>query len=372
MITYSLEQKGYQTLAEAINTFSGITQIDTAFYTLDGQLLKNGSIFQKPEEVQHSLSGYSDEIFSIFPVTMNYKLWGLVICNSVNVSQQRISLSRNYLENIIGQIFESDSDVKIVVWDALGSEGLSAIRNFDTYLRNETSKKISSAPIESMPAIDGHERSHSTSLNDDTSGNIYHSLQACLNYIKNNIDQTISLDEVAQHVFLSPSYLSRIFKKTMHVNFIDYINNQKIAIAGEQLCLTESPVSHIAKQIGFAQTSYFTKIFKQHTGLTPSEFRQRNASIQKIVTIHRDLTWNDSDSVYDISKQYFQDHDISYYSQPVNGFPYINSIAGLADSSGQRGWIFTVDCKQPNASSMLVPIKGKSVIQWIYTEYPGD
>ncbi|GHP13323.1 hypothetical protein YK48G_07480 [Lentilactobacillus fungorum] len=371
MITYSLELKDYQTLAEAVNTFSGITQIDTAFYTLDGQLLKNGSVYQKQEDVQRSLNVYSDEIFSIFPVTMNYKLWGLVICNSVNVSQQRISLSRNYLENIIGQIFEADSDIKITVWDALGSEALSAIRNFDTYLRNETSKKISATPVESMPTINGGSTS-SDPFNDEASGNIYHSLQACLKYIKANIDQTISLDEVAQHVFLSPSYLSRIFKKTMHVNFIDYINNQKIAIAGEKLCLTASPVSHIAKQIGFAQTSYFTKIFKQHTGLTPSEFRQRNASIQKIVTIHRDLTWNESDSVYDISKRYFQDNHISYYSQPVNGFPYINSIAGLADSSGQRGWIFTVDCKQPNASSMLVPVAGKSVIQWIYTEYPSD
>lgn len=64
-----------------------------------------------------------------------------------------------------------------------------------------------------MPAINGEKTSEAHSLDDDASGNIYHSLEACLNYIKGNIDQTISLDEVAQHVFLSPSYLSRIFKK---------------------------------------------------------------------------------------------------------------------------------------------------------------
>ncbi|WP_353805419.1 helix-turn-helix domain-containing protein, partial [Acinetobacter baumannii] len=101
---------------------------------------------------------------------------------------------------------------------------------------------------------------------------VHQSIEASIQYIEKNIRRTISLSKVAQEVFLSPSYLSRIFKKVLDVNFIDYVNNRKIAIASEKLALTKLPVNYIANQIGFSQTSYFTKIFKQRTGLTPSEY----------------------------------------------------------------------------------------------------
>ncbi|KIO94342.1 hypothetical protein N624_0456 [Levilactobacillus brevis] len=64
------------------------------------------------------------------------------------------------------------------------------------------------------------------------------------------------------------------------------MNNQKIALAQEKLSLTLTPINQISNQIGFTQTSYFTKIFKKKTGITPSEFRQRNHTIQKSIPFH--------------------------------------------------------------------------------------
>ncbi|MGV7716425.1 AraC family transcriptional regulator, partial [Mycobacterium kansasii] len=66
----------------------------------------------------------------------------------------------------------------------------------------------------------------------------FRSISLAIDYIQKNIQRPISLNEVAQRAYLSPSYLSRLFKKYLHVNFIEYVNNQKIALAQEKLSLT--------------------------------------------------------------------------------------------------------------------------------------
>lgn len=367
MISYPLKQEDYRTLAGAVDTFSGITQIETVFYTLDEQLLKDGTLYTGIEEVQQHIDLEGLKVYAIFPVTIEHRLWGFVICNSIDVSQQRIYLSRSYLENIFNQLLEPQFNITVSVWDALDMEQLSKIRYFDTFLRSASSddKSLVTTPVKTDM---NRFTTEPSAFSEDGEG-VHQSIEASIQYIEKNIRRTISLSKVAQEVFLSPSYLSRIFKKVLDVNFIDYVNNRKIAIASEKLALTKLPVNYIANQIGFSQTSYFTKIFKQRTGLTPSEYRHQNTSIQKIYTIHRDMTWKETDTVFDVSKRFFQKNHISYFSQPVNGYPYINNIDNLADSTGARGWIYTIDCKQPTIPSSAVSVKGKSVVQWIYTAY---
>lgn len=370
MLTYPLEQKDYGALAEAIDSFSRITQIQTVFYTLDGNLLKDGHIYSDPAEIQQNLDLSSLEIYSIFPVTINHGFWGCVICNSVNVSQQRIYLSRSYLENIVNEVIDPDLNMKVAVWDALASDQLSQIRYLGTLLKASSSGHD---PLEKKISLNHHDSISDSKAADEnlttSEDDMHKSLSAAIQYIGKNIRQTISLDEVAQEVFLSPSYLSRIFKKVLDVNFIDYINNQKIAIACEKLALTQLPICHVSNQIGFSQTSYFTKIFKHRTGLTPSEYRHHNSDIQKVYTIRRDLSWHENDTIFDVSTRYFKKNHINYFSQPVNGYPYINNIGGLADSAGNRGWIYTVDCKQPTAPASSISTNGLSVVQWVFTSY---
>ncbi|ANZ61184.1 hypothetical protein AYR62_10245 [Secundilactobacillus paracollinoides] len=371
MIDYPLKTEDYRTLAGAVATFAGITQIDTVFYTLDEQLLKDNAVYSGLDEVQKNINFDALKVYAIFPVTIEHRLWGFIICNSVNVSQQRIYLSRSYLENIFNQLLEPDFNITVSVWDALDTEQLSKIRYFDTFLRASTAEgnQITTQPVKTDRNKYHNVETESQPTVQSEDDGVTQSIDAAIQYIEKNIRHTISLSTVAQEVFLSPSYLSRIFKKILDVNFIDYVNYRKIAVASEKLALSKLPINYIANQIGFQQTSYFTKIFKQRTGLTPSEYRHQNTSIQKIFTIHRDITWQESDTVFDVSKRYFQKNDIAYFSQPVNGYPYFNNISNLADSTGSRGWIYTVDCKQPTVPSSAVSIKGKSVVQWIYTAF---
>ncbi|WP_255463130.1 helix-turn-helix domain-containing protein [Lactobacillus sp. 3B(2020)] len=190
-----------------------------------------------------------------------------------------------------------------------------------------------------------------------------------MNFINKNISKQLTLEEVSQNIFLSPSYLSRIFKKNFNINFINYINTRKIALAQEKLALSTVPISKISKQVGFSQASYFTKIFKQKTDESPSDYRKLNHDIRKIYTISRDLSWLDNPDVFEISKEYFKEESIDFKWRNINGFSYIYSINGLEDTGEHGGWIYFVDCIQPLLPANKVFLSNKCVIQWIYTKH---
>lgn len=92
-------------------------------------------------------------------------------------------------------------------------------------------------------------------------------------YIKLNLHRTITLDETAKQVFLSPYYFSKLFKAETGITFVAYVSQQKMVQATELLCHSDLSISQIAKSLGFNQTSYFSRIFKKEYSMTPKEFR---------------------------------------------------------------------------------------------------
>ncbi|QBO35955.1 AraC family transcriptional regulator [Periweissella cryptocerci] len=105
---------------------------------------------------------------------------------------------------------------------------------------------------------------------------IHPSIQSAIDYVAEHITESITLDEVSQHVFLSNYYFSKLFKKEMFTTFTVYVNDKKMQRAKEMLVNPEIPIQQISQHLGFAQTSYFSKVFKQHAEMTPSEFRQHS------------------------------------------------------------------------------------------------
>ncbi|MEG1879776.1 MAG: AraC family transcriptional regulator, partial [Oscillospiraceae bacterium] len=98
-------------------------------------------------------------------------------------------------------------------------------------------------------------------------------------YIKENYSKKISLDEIAKHVYLSKSYLSKIFKEEMGLSITTYINNYriekgKILIKDDSLSLVD-----IANMIGFDDQGYFTKVFKASVGVSPGKYREKQGKV---------------------------------------------------------------------------------------------
>ncbi len=84
----------------------------------------------------------------------------------------------------------------------------------------------------------------------------------------------IAVRDVAKHVGLSVSQLNRLFRLSYDCTVYAYILSGKISIAKTLLSGTSMPVSEIAFLLKFADEHYFTNIFKQKTGLTPTQYRK--------------------------------------------------------------------------------------------------
>lgn len=104
----------------------------------------------------------------------------------------------------------------------------------------------------------------------DKNKRIYGSIR----YIHRNINQTISIKTLADMSCVSEDHYIRLFKKEMKLTPISYINSKKIEKAQLLLLTTPRPVRDIAMELAFDNTSYFNRIFKQHTQKTPKEYRK--------------------------------------------------------------------------------------------------
>jgi two-component system response regulator YesN len=93
-------------------------------------------------------------------------------------------------------------------------------------------------------------------------------------YIEENYMDDLTLEKVAEVVFLSPVYLSRVYKKKMGINFIDYITKIRIERSKELLSNKNLKVYEISNLVGYKNLKYFYKIFKNYTGYTPNTYRE--------------------------------------------------------------------------------------------------
>lgn len=96
-------------------------------------------------------------------------------------------------------------------------------------------------------------------------------------YIKNNLDKAISVCNIAEKLYVTPTYFSRLFKNSTGEGCNNYIIRKKIEKAKELLKTTTMKVGKIADVVGYKDTNYFSLTFKKQTGLTPKEFREINS-----------------------------------------------------------------------------------------------
>jgi AraC-like DNA-binding protein/ligand-binding sensor protein len=100
-------------------------------------------------------------------------------------------------------------------------------------------------------------------------------LQKAERYIWENYTRKISLQEIAEVSGLSTPYFSTVFKNEMGENLSSYINRLRVEEASRLLTKTRMAISDIARSCGFEDQSWFSKIFKSFTGVSPGKFREQ-------------------------------------------------------------------------------------------------
>ncbi len=94
-------------------------------------------------------------------------------------------------------------------------------------------------------------------------------------FIDAHYQENLRLDMVAAHVGLNPAYFSTIFKKELCISFSNYLTQKRIEAACRLLQNSNHSLSDIAAEAGFENQSYFSQVFKNHTGMTPTEYRRK-------------------------------------------------------------------------------------------------
>lgn len=93
--------------------------------------------------------------------------------------------------------------------------------------------------------------------------------------VDKNYSTSASLESIAAEVFVSPCYLSVIFKKEANITFKNYLINTRIRKAKELLTDTDMKIYEVAEKVGYTDTRYFSELFQRVEGITPTQFRSR-------------------------------------------------------------------------------------------------
>ncbi len=101
-------------------------------------------------------------------------------------------------------------------------------------------------------------------------------VQKAVYYIDDHFRESLKLEHVASYVGLNPSYFSTIFKRELKINFSNYLTQKRIEEACRLLLQSNHSLSDIAAEVGFENQSYFSQIFRDHTGMSPREYRRIN------------------------------------------------------------------------------------------------
>lgn len=100
-------------------------------------------------------------------------------------------------------------------------------------------------------------------------------LMNAIRYIHTHLCDNPSLEETAQNLHVSSSYLSKIFTNLLHTPFSVFVLNEKIAYARKLLVDSDLNIAEISVQSGFSSNAYFSDSFKRITGLPPLQFRKK-------------------------------------------------------------------------------------------------
>jgi two-component system response regulator YesN len=87
--------------------------------------------------------------------------------------------------------------------------------------------------------------------------------------------RNLSLNEIAEQVYLTSTYICLIFKQETGETINEYLTKTRLEKAKELLKDPLQKLNHIGQSVGYPDPSYFTRLFKKHTGLTPTEYRER-------------------------------------------------------------------------------------------------
>ena len=110
-------------------------------------------------------------------------------------------------------------------------------------------------------------------------------ISKAINYIENNLEGQLSIDNIAERAMLSPFYFQKGFTMLCGFTVSEYIRKRRLTLAGSELVATENKVIDIALKYGYDSPDSFTKAFTRFHGLTPTAVRKGGTMLKSLAPL---------------------------------------------------------------------------------------
>ena len=103
-------------------------------------------------------------------------------------------------------------------------------------------------------------------------------IAAAVQFIQNNLNKSITVQEISEVACMSKASFYRYFKNEFGMSPVEYINKERVKKATKLLCKAGNNVTDVSYALGFSSLSHFIKLFKDHTGITPKQYQLQQES----------------------------------------------------------------------------------------------
>lgn len=103
-----------------------------------------------------------------------------------------------------------------------------------------------------------------------------YTIKKAITFIREHYMENISLDQLAEHLEITPEYLSTLFNKEVGINFSIFLKRFRISQAKRLLKGTDKKIYEVAAEVGYNDPKYFNRVFKEEIGISPGDYRQAN------------------------------------------------------------------------------------------------
>lgn len=125
-------------------------------------------------------------------------------------------------------------------------------------------------------------------------------------YIDNNFEKDIKLSDLADQLYITEQYLSRVFKEQNGIGISEYLIKRRLSKVRQLLLETEDSITDIAFSAGFSNINSFNRIFKKYQGMTPSQYRYEAKKELRITRSAEEINLED----YDIIQEYLKEETL--------------------------------------------------------------
>ena len=190
-------------------------------------------------------------------------------------------IKKKHLEEISEEILIEDKKNDLIIWNAMYTREIVKNGILTKYLHPVYNKFYTLIPsLNTLKELQELEiKMIDTYINlliNDVEVRDNFVINRILKHLHLNIESQISLKKLAHEVNLSEGYISDCFKKHMGITIMKYAKKIRIDRAKVLLVTTNNSILEISLTLGFHDQSHFHKVFKSFTGLSPSEYRNKN------------------------------------------------------------------------------------------------